>query len=124
MPIYLNYGDIKGDVTESAHVDWIELESVQFGSVRYDPGGPVGHKVSEVVVTKGPDRASHPLMRESLGGKPTPATIHFAKGDGHVHLTVNLTGTVISSYKFSGKGGDRPLETLTLNFTNVEYVRT
>lgn len=123
MPIYLKYGDIKGDVTESGHTDWIELSSAQFGTFRYEPGRPTGHTIEEIVATKGSDRASQPLMRESLGGKATAATIDFAERNGHVYLAVNMTGTLISSWSVSG-GGDRPTESLTLNFTKVEFKST
>ena len=31
MPIYMQYGSVKGDVTESSHTSWIELVSVNWG---------------------------------------------------------------------------------------------
>ena len=31
MPIYIKYGDIKGDVTAEGHKDWIEVNSFQWG---------------------------------------------------------------------------------------------
>ena len=46
--------------------------------------------------------------------------IEFTRADGSVYLRIELEGTLISSISTSG-GGDRPLETLTLNFTKLEY---
>jgi type VI secretion system secreted protein Hcp len=116
MPIYLKYGkDIKGDVKEPAHREWIELESAQLGQSR--GGSPTS---SEIVLTKKPDSASVHLMREAISGKGVNAIIEFTRADGSVYLRVELEGTLISSYSISGTGGNAS-ETLSLNFTKVEY---
>ena len=71
MPVYLKYGDIKGDVTEPAHAGYIELTSAQWGVGRgvstptggsADRGGSAP-SVSEIVVTKGSDSASARLIQ-------------------------------------------------------------
>jgi type VI secretion system secreted protein Hcp len=36
------------------------------------------------------------------------------------YLTLTLTNNMISGYSISS-GGDRPMESLTLNFTKIEY---
>ena len=124
MPAYLKYGEIRGEVKEPAHKSWIELTSVQLGAHRpkswgsreRDPGAP---DVSEIVVNKDQDSTSVLLFQESLTGKSVEATIDFVK-EGVVYLRVTMKGTLISSYQFGGTG-DRPAESLTLNFEKVEF---
>jgi hypothetical protein len=62
MPIYIQYGSVQGDVAKLAHLEWIELDSFQFGvgrSVSTPTGGSSGKEsttpsVSEITVTKPP----------------------------------------------------------------------
>ena len=127
MPIYLDYDDIDGDVTEPGHVNWIELYTVSFGPnprVSFNGTGPEPtFKIDHVVVTKGSDRASQPLIRESLSGSPVDAVIDFTRGDGHVHLTLELTDTLVSGWQLSGPS-EQPQETMTLNFSRFRFVRS
>ncbi len=74
-------------------------------------------------MTKDTDRASSALWREALNGQGVTATIDFAASDGHVTLTVTMTGTLISSFNVSGHGSNST-EQLTLNFTGVAFVRS
>jgi type VI secretion system secreted protein Hcp len=131
--IYLKYGDkVKGEVTSEGHEKWIELNSLQFGTGR-GIGNPTGTaatretgsvNVSEIVVTKINDVASEPLFRESLDGKAVEATIHLTKsndsGGFETYLELKLTECLISGYSMSS-GGDKPTESLSLNFTKIEY---
>jgi type VI secretion system secreted protein Hcp len=131
--IYLKYGDkIKGEVTAEGHVDWVELNSLQFGTGR-GIGNPTGTSasretgtvnVSEIVVTKMNDVSSEPLFRESLDGKAVTAEIDLTKsndaGGFETYLKLTLTECLISGYSMSS-GGDKPTESLSLNFTKIEY---
>ncbi len=124
MPIYMKYGEIKGDVDEPAHRGWIELGSAQFGVHKRSAGdGTAPPSVSEIFVTKSTDNASSGLFRESVAGKGVTAFIDFVKDDGSVYLRLTLTNTLIASYSISGQG-ERPTETLTLNFTKIEFKQT
>jgi type VI secretion system secreted protein Hcp len=123
MAIYLKYGDIDGDVTEPAYRTYIELMSVQFGQGRptHSSDSPqASPNVSEIVVTKEADSASARLASESVAGQGVPAIIDFVRDDGSVSLRLEMSGTMISSYQRSGSG-DNPTESLTLNFTRMEY---
>jgi type VI secretion system secreted protein Hcp len=127
MPIYLKYGSIKGEVKEPAHRGWIELSSMQWGTLQRSPrpfdraGGRASPAVSDIVVTKRSDSVSILLMGESLSGKQVDAVIDFVKGGSgkDVYLRIEMSGTSISSFNLSGSG-DNPTESLTLNFTKVE----
>ena len=65
MPIYMNYNSlaVKGDVTATGYVGWIELNSFQFGvgrGISSPTGGSADRElsapsVSEITVTKDQD---------------------------------------------------------------------
>ncbi len=131
MPIYMKYGDIKGDVTAEGHKDWIELNSFQWGVGRgiSSPTGASADRessapsISEITVSKMQDVATTKLLDEALQGDGTEVTINFLKTDGkklEVYMSYKLENTMVSGYSISA-GGDRPAETLSLNFTKIEF---
>jgi type VI secretion system secreted protein Hcp len=134
MAIYVQYASLKGDVTESTHVGWIEVNSFQWGvgrGISSPTGGSSDREasapsVSEIVVTKPLDVASNPLLNESLQGEGQDVTIDFTKTDKgqlSVFLSYVLNNTMISGYSLSS-GGDRPQESLSFNFTKVAQTAT
>jgi type VI secretion system secreted protein Hcp len=136
MPIYMNYDSlaIKGDVTEDGHKDWIELNSFQWGVGRgiSSPTGASADRessapsVSEITVTKASDISTPKVLNEALQGDGKTVIIDFTKTDKgklEVYQTFTLTNCMISGYSTSS-GGDRPSESLSLNFTKVEYKNT
>jgi type VI secretion system secreted protein Hcp len=129
MPIYMKYGDIVGDVSETNHENWIELTSFSWGVARTAsnaPGSSTGRalsapRVSDVQVAKDEDVATIPMFRASLLGTPCAVTIDFARtgSDGlQAYYTVKLEQAVVTSFAQSS-GGDRPSEAITINFTKV-----
>ena len=133
MPIYMKYDGATGNVTESGHTGWIELNSFKWGLNRSistvvgssDDREASAPSVREISVTKDCDVASTSLMQEALSGFGKTVQIDFArtaKGQLDVYLTLTLTNTMISGYSHSSDGGDgRPSESLSLNFTKFEY---
>lgn len=130
MPIYMKYGDVQGDSTAEGHEKWIEVNSFQWGvgrGISSPTGGSADREasapsVSEIVVTKPQDSASAKLLDASLQGEGVDVTIDFCKTDKGVletYLQYTLENTMISGYSLSS-GGDRPQESLSLNFTKVE----
>ena len=133
MPIYMKYnkGAIKGDVTAEGHTDWIELGSFQWGVGRgiSSPTGASADRessapsISEITVTKSQDISSAPLLNEALQGEGVTVVIDFCKTDKgalEVYTKYTLTNCMISGYSTSS-GGDRATESLSLNFTKIEY---
>jgi type VI secretion system secreted protein Hcp len=130
MPIYMKYAAINGDVTATGHEKWIEVNSFQLGVGR-GISSPVGGSsdreatapsVSEITVTKPTDISSTKLLNEALQGEGEDVTIDFCKtdkGNLSVYLSYKLTNTMISGHSLSS-GGDRPQESLSLNFTKIE----
>ena len=130
MPIYMKYDGIEGDTTEEGHKKWIEVSSFQWGvgrGIASPVGGSLDREssapsVSEITITKAQDTATIKLIDASFQGEGKTVNIDFCKTDKgklEVYLTYTLTNTMISGYSISS-GGDRPSESLSLNFTKVE----
>ena len=131
MPVYMKYGALVSDATADGHVGWIECNSFQWGvgrGISSPTGGTADREssppsVSEITVTKDQDKASTKLLLEAYQGEGTDVVIDFCKtdkGNLEIYLEFTLTNTMISGFSMSS-GGDRPSETLSLNFTKVEY---
>ena len=134
MPCYMKYGDIKGDVTADKYKDWIELHSVQFGVGRAltQGGGSGGNReagkasVSEVTVSKVCDESSVYLFQEACKGLATDCEIHLTtvqKDTLQPYMEYKLTKCMISGFSTSS-GGDRPSESISLNFLKIETAFT
>ena len=132
--LYMKYGSsIKGNVTTEGFKDMIELHTLQFGSGR-GIGSARGRganreasepSLSEVTVTKDWDAvSSSKLFEESVSGKLNNLVeLHFTTTGGTkqaAFLIVKLKDCGISGYSISS-GGDRPTETLTLNYDHIEF---
>ncbi len=131
--ILLNYGDLKlkGDCKIEEHEDWIQCESIQFGvgrSITQTMGGSdretSNPSFSDVNLNKMSDISSVDLMMESAGGTQVDkAIIHLvntAEQKAQVYMTIELENPILSSYSASS-GGDRPSESISLNFTKITY---
>ena len=134
MPIYMKYAAISGDTTEDGHKDWITLNSFQWGVGRgiSAPTGSAKNRessapsVSEISVTKEQDTATVALLGEVYAGHGKDVTIDFTStesGKLRTYMSFKLTNTMISGYSVSS-GGDRPAESLSLNFTKIETKTT
>src|SRR5262249_54759239 len=129
--IYMKFEGIDGDVTAEGHEKWIELNSFQSGLGRHI-GVPTGRhaereasapSVSESVVTKPGDWASPKLMQHALWGEGVKVQIDFCKTDKdklEAYQTYELEDVLISNLSVSS-GGERPMESLALNFTKIVF---
>jgi type VI secretion system secreted protein Hcp len=135
MPIFMQYDGIDGDVDTKGYEKWIQLSSWQWGIGRGITSATSGGadreattpSVSEMVVTKVTDGASTNLMRASLGlapaGEGKKVKIDFVQtdqGQPEAYMQFELENTLVSGWSLSS-GGDRPMESLTLNFTAIQY---
>jgi type VI secretion system secreted protein Hcp len=134
MAIYLKFGKVKGNVTETGHKDWIEVSSVQWGVGRgiSTPVGSTANReasapsVSEVTITKQMDMASTDMFMESVkGNKGEEVKIDIVSTGNppRVFCTYTLSNALVSGYSVS-TGGDRPSESISLNFTKLEFKYT
>jgi type VI secretion system secreted protein Hcp len=131
MPIYVKYDTIQGDVTASGHENWIEVNSFQWSvgrGISSPTGGSADREasapaISEITMTKATDIASTKLLDAALEGEGVTVLIDFCKtdkGNLEVYLEYTLTNCMISGFSVNS-GGDRPSESLSLNFTKVEF---
>jgi type VI secretion system secreted protein Hcp len=134
MAIYIDFEGIKGDATHSKHKKWLDIESLQWGVGRaiMTPSGSAQNReasepsVSEVTVTKRMDSSSALLFQEACAGNAgKKVTIDLVTtGDpGDIYMTYTLHNALVSGYSIS-TGGDRPTESVSLNFTKIEMKYT
>ena len=136
MAIFMKYGDLKGEVTADGYKDWVEFSSFQWGLGRGISSGVGGGSkreatapsVSEITLTKTMDAFSPLSLKEAIGGKAVVSKGR-ADADGQRWEACRLskfilTDTLISGYSMSS-GGDRPSESLSLNFNKFdsEYIK-
>jgi type VI secretion system secreted protein Hcp len=131
MALYMKVDGVNGDVDEAGHKQWIQLNSLQWGVGR-GIGSPKSSSsdresseasVSEVTVAKTLDESTTELLRQALWGKGKKVEIHFTRtGDNKQqipYLKFILENVLLSGYSLSS-GGDRPSESVSLNFTKIQ----
>lgn len=124
---------INGDSVVAGHEKWITCASVQLGVGRAisASGGGADRETSnpsfsELTISKSTDIASADLFMQAVCGKSLgKAEIHFLQTGGadkkqQVYLKIELTDAIVSSYSASS-GGDRPSESISINFTQISY---
>jgi type VI secretion system secreted protein Hcp len=113
---------------------WIEIQTVQLGASR-NISTPVGMSskreasapsIQEITVTKLMDSTSPLIFQEALVGKGGKVEIHLVTTHADKlenYLEITLTNAMVSGYH-SSSSGDRPLESISVNFTKIEYKYT
>ncbi|MBC9208254.1 type VI secretion system tube protein Hcp [Roseomonas aerophila] len=131
MAIYMKYQGVDGESTTTGYEKQIELQSFQLGvgrGISTARGTSTRESseasVSEVTVTKQTDGASLKLFEESLYGKlDHEVIITFVRtqtgGGVQPYLRYTLTGAGVSGFSLTS-GGDRPQESVSLNFDKIE----
>ena len=131
MAIYMKYASINGSSTAQSHEQWITCDSIQWGGGRSisTPTGSAKNReasmvsISEVVITKNQDNSSPELLKRSyVGTDGEDVTIHLTttSNEGvNTIMELKLTNTLISGFSVSS-GGDRPTESVSMNFTKIE----
>ncbi len=124
--------EIKGEAKVDGHDGWINVESVQLGvgrsitqsgsSATRDTSNP---NFSEITLSRQTDRASTDLFIQAACGQSLgKAEIHFLQVAGadkspQVYLIYELSDVLVSSYSISS-GGEKPTESVGLNFTKIQ----
>jgi type VI secretion system secreted protein Hcp len=132
MGIYMQYGDIVGDATQAGFEKWINISG--FGwqncidrkgmrtdtgrSRNREPGQPI---MGNITVNKEFDHSTG-LLLKALCTVPQAKTckIAFVRTDegGECYLQYTLTDALLANLRLQGT--DRPTETWTIDFTEVE----
>ncbi len=135
MAIYMKYASIEGAVTTSGVEKWIECSSFQWGVGRGIGTAARGLEsressepsISEIVVTKDMDKSSTKLLMDALAGElNNDVTFKFTtttKDKTTEYLKIVLENVGLSGHSFTSKG-DKPVESLSLNFTKVMVTYT
>lgn len=131
--ILLKIGAINGLSEIPEHDKWVQVDSLQFGvgrAISVSSGGAdrdtSNPSFSEITVTKSMDISSPDIFAEAVAGSaPDKAEIHFVQTAGtsskpQVFLKLTLMKPLVSSYSMSS-GGERPTESLSINYTKIEY---
>mgnify|MGYP003572611536 FL=1 len=122
---------INGESEVAGHENWINVSSFQIGvgrSISTVGGGgdreTSNPSFSEVTLARSTDKASQDLMIQACGGVSLGnATIDFLQtggtAKGQIYLQYVLEDCIVSSYSVSS-GGERPSESLSLNYTKLK----
>lgn len=116
---------------DDAHKETIEIASWSWGATNSNTmssgGGGTGREasspsISEIVVTKTQDKSSPQLFHNVSKGKKTEELKKQTTHNGETYYQVKFTDVLISSFQSGGtSGNDRPMESLSLNFTKIEW---
>lgn len=134
MAIYLKYEGIDGEATHDKHSKWIDVSSLQFGVGRgiATPSGSTANReasepsISEVTISKQLDASSSKLLVEACtGAAGKKVEIHLVStgSPGNTYVEYTLHNALISGYSISS-AGDRPSESVSINFTKIEFKQT
>jgi type VI secretion system secreted protein Hcp len=125
---YLNYEGIKGETTAEEFkdmitvlsVDWnVSREITSFTGTAKDREAS-STRLGDVTITKLQDNSSTDLFKEATIGKGKKAVFHITKQGDKIEeiMQIELTDAMISSYSVSVHG-DRPVETITISYTEM-----
>jgi len=129
--IFAKIGDIKGESLDDKHKDEIEVLSFSWGvtntvSAGTGGGGGAGRaSFQDLSIVHNIDKASPRLLQAcATGAHFKDATItHRKAGKGQQeYLVVKMNDVIITGVALAS-GGDRPLESVTLNYAkiHIEY---
>lgn len=134
IDVYLQIDGIKGESTDSAHKDWIECTSVDFGviqprSATASSGG--GHTAErcehkDIVVSKLTDLATPLLLEQCSMGKTIPkAKFDFMRADADgkrvTYFNIEIEHLIISSVSPKVAEGNIMTETLSIKYAQVKW---
>jgi type VI secretion system secreted protein Hcp len=134
MGIYMKFGEIKGDATQQGFGGWINLHHFEWGLDRKFAGDQVGRafnregaqaQIRTCTVSKEADSSSGMILQTATTVfKGQPIEIHFVRtgNPGETYLKFKLTDALIKELDVSSSGGnnERPIETIVIDFTEVE----
>ncbi|NNE58775.1 MAG: type VI secretion system tube protein Hcp [Hellea sp.] len=123
---YMKLGDIKGEATDSAHKDWIIIESMSTGLSQ--PGGSATGQsrrrgsvvVEDMIVSRKVSAASPILAQAAASGKVFPK-VEMEVKSGNVLYNVTLENATISTYQVSGDADEVPTEEVSFNYKKITW---
>lgn len=132
--MFLKLDGIPGESQDDKHSGEIEIDSFSWGvsqeaTLGRGTGGGAGKvNVSELNVMKKTDKASPILFLHCANGKHIPSALLTVRKAGEQPLEyykVKMTDVMVSGLQMSGSnGGGIPMESVSLNFSKIEYEYT
>ena len=128
---YLKFDGVDGESKAPGRTGWIDLMScshditnMRSGRAGGGGGGAGKASFSDLSFAKQYDKSSPKLAEACASGRRFASIdIEFTELRGEVaepYLKIKLSDCIISSYQMSS-GGDRPTESLSLNFTKITW---
>ena len=138
MSIFVNYEGIKGESSDSGHKGWMDVDAISWGVGRQitSSSSTQGDRessnavISDLQITRYMDKSTPKIFIESCCGTGKEVKIHLSKtgtGSGaDVYMEYTLKNALISNYQVAAgsQNSDRPKETITISFVDVEVKYT
>ncbi|GAB5377184.1 MAG: type VI secretion system tube protein Hcp [Acuticoccus sp.] len=131
VDFFLKLEGVKGESKDSKHKDEIDILAwswgvTQTGTVHLGGGAGTGKATTQdVSFTKYIDLSSPVIARFCASGKHVPKGTFVVRKAGDKpleYIKINLTDIMVSSYQTGGSEGDeRIVESFSLNFAKIEY---
>jgi type VI secretion system secreted protein Hcp len=132
VDFFLKIEGVEGESTDDKHKKEIDLESWSWGEhqtgTHASGGGGGAGKVAmqDFTFTKKIDKSSPVLFLRCAAGthiKEALLTCRKAGGDQQEYMTIKMSDLLVSNYQVTGSGGGGivPMESVSLNFSKIEY---
>lgn len=132
---FMKFDTVEGESTDEKHPGWIELLSFSLGASQpvattSAAGGRTAQRVdiSDFSAMKMVDKASVDMLLACCNGshfKKVEVEVCEASEQKHVYIKYELSDVIISSLQTSGSsGGDKPTESISLNFGKIQWEYT
>ncbi len=129
VDFFLKIDGIEGESKDSKHQNEIDVLSWSFGAHQHGSmaggGGGGAGKVSmqDFTFSMRMCKATPKLLLHCANGKHIPSALLTARKAGETqqeYLKIKFTDLLVSSYQ-TGGGGEEPLESISLNFSKIEF---
>ena len=136
---FVNFGDIKGEVLEKDHKDWVGVTKITFNvsqpasHTRQNAGGGNAEAVefSPLTIEKLIDKATPKLFETACKGTTIPeVVIDYQRSSGNspvVYLKLKLKNVVISAINHNGDPTGAyqfPVEQISMTYSAIEKTYT
>ena len=106
----------------------IQIESYSWGVSQMGTGGHGGGggagkvSVNDISVMKTTDKSTPELFKAVVVSSTKAPLDKIVQHNGQEYYKIELENVLVTSYQSSGgSGGDRPMESLSLNFSKIEF---
>ena len=132
MAIYLQLGDIKGNVTAAGYEEYINIMSVSFGvnrQVNMESGAMANRErsapnLSTIMLSKEADSSVTALFKAATtGAAGNEATLKFVRTSAdelQEFMSIVLTDCIVSGYNVSAGAEGAPMENIELSYSKIE----